>query len=359
MKVLLAVPFRYDSQIGGPAHTVAAIGRGLNDCGIETTLFSRQQRRHPSPVPAGSMLEIGRVDLVHNFGLWQDMSHAVSLSARLWRTPLVLAPLGMLEPWALAQGATKKRIALRLYQRKDLERAEAVHATATSEIESVRRLGIRTPIALIPHGVDIPDDRDARDKPDNGSEKRVMLFLSRLHPKKGLMELVEAWNALRPVDWRAIVAGPDERGHRAEVEAAVRRYGLESSFEFTGPVSHVEKERLLRFADLFVLPTYSENFGLVVPEALARSTPVLTTRGAPWSELPETQCGWWIDTGTEALTRALESILPMSKGELHAMGRRGRKMIIERYSWNAIIAKHVELYRWLDGSASRPDFVQT
>jgi glycosyltransferase involved in cell wall biosynthesis len=359
MKVLLAVPFRYDPQIGGPAHTVAAIGRGLNDCGIETTLLTRQQRHFPSPVPAGSMLDIRRVDLVHNFGLWQDMSHAVSLGARLRGTPLVLSPLGMLEPWALAQGATKKRIALLMYQRKDLERASAIQATALGEVESVRRLGIRTPVALIPHGVDIPDDRDAVDKPDNGSESRVMLFLSRIHPKKGLMELVEAWNTLRPSGWRVIVAGPDERGHRAEVEAAVRRHALESSFEFMGPVSHAEKERLLRFADLFVLPTYSENFGLVVPEALARSTPVLTTHGAPWSELPETRCGWWIDTGAEALTRALQTILPLSKEELHAMGRRGRKMIIERYSWSAIIAKHIELYRWIDGSASRPDFVQT
>jgi glycosyltransferase involved in cell wall biosynthesis len=356
MKLLLATPFRYDPHMGGPAHTVAQIGRGLSQAGLDARLLTGDSRRFPPPGEKTSPADLARVDVVHNFGLWTAFNHAVSRAARLFRRPLVLAPLGMLEPWALGQRARRKRLALRLYQRADLARSSAVHATAFAEVDNVRAVGVRTPIALIPHGVDVPADIDAL-KPRQGSDKLTMLFLSRLHPKKGLLDLVEAWSRLRPEQWRVIIAGPDEGGHRAQVESAVKRAGLESCWSFTGPVNHEEKSRLLAGADLFVLPTYSENFGLVVPEALGHGTPVLTTQGTPWSELVHTNSGWWIEPGAAALTAALERILSLKRDDLRAMGERGRRLVLERYSWDAIISQHVELYRWLGRGGSKPAFV--
>jgi glycosyltransferase involved in cell wall biosynthesis len=196
----------------------------------------------------------------------------------------------MLEPWALAQRARRKRLALRFYQRGDLARSAAVHETAPAEVESVRALDVRAHIALILHGVDVPADI-ASSQSQQGSDKLTMLFLSLVHPKKGLLDLVEAWSRL-PEHWRLIIAGPDEGGHRAQVESAVSRAGLEGRCLFTGPVGHEEKARLFGSADLIVLPTYSENFG--ISEALARGTPVLTTQVTPWSELVQTDSGWWI-----------------------------------------------------------------
>jgi glycosyltransferase involved in cell wall biosynthesis len=298
---------------------------------------------------------VSRPTLIHSHGVWQPANHWVARAAGRWQVPLIIQPRGMLEPWALGQKAFKKRVALALFQQADLDSARVFVATSEMEAENLRRLGLRQPVVIIPNGVDLAIDPSmVGDNHLDPNRERIVLFLSRVHPKKGLLELVTAWNCLAPSGWRLRIAGPDDDGHWNQVESRVRKLGLGSSVEYLGPVDGTQKTALYQQADLFILPTFSENFGIVVAEAMAQGLPVITTRGAPWSELETQRCGWWIDTGVEPITRALQTAMLLSDDERRAMGQRGRKYV-QQFDWNRIATKTLALYLWLVGQASKPE----
>jgi glycosyltransferase involved in cell wall biosynthesis len=195
------------------------------------------------------------------------------------------------------------------------------------------------------------------DVPSRLDEERVALFLSRVHPKKGLLELVRAWAQVAPEGWRLEIAGPDEGGHWDEVARLVAELHLGDFVRYHGAVEGDRKTALFRRADLFVLPTFSENFGVVVAEALASGVPVITTRSAPWADLESHRCGWWIDVGVEPLAAALRAAMGLSDDERRAMGERGRHYV-RRYDWDEIARQTLALYRWLLGHDDRPEFVR-
>ena len=292
--------------------------------------------------------------LLHEHGLWRPLNHTVVSLARQLNIPLVITPHGMLEPWAMNHKAWKKRLAWNLYQRRDLESAAVLHATAEQEAESFRQLGLRPPIAIIPNGTVFPEWRDLAYP--KGTPRKI-LFLSRIHPVKGLLNLVHAWQIVKPTGWKMIIAGPDEGGHQKNVEAAIQHAGLQDDFEFTGSVYGDDKEALYRSADLFVLPTFTENFGLVVAEALACGVPVITTQGAPWQGLLTHRCGWWIDIGVEPLAAALREAMNLPPDTLRDMGRRGRAYVERDFGWPGIAQQMLSVYRWVLGQGEKPDCV--
>ena len=261
-----------------------------------------------------------------------------------------------MEELALAEvPELSKRLAWLAYQGRDLRAAAAIHVTSEAEADGVRRVGLRTPVAVIPNGIDVPESLPPRAP---GGFRRA-LFLSRLHPKKGLPLLVRAWAATRPEGWELVVAGPDEGGHRAEVEALAEGLGLGEGVRFLGPVDDARKWELYRTADLFVLPTHSENFGLVVAEALAAGVPVITTRGAPWSALLAERCGWWVDVGVEPLAGALADAVALDDERRQRMGDRGRRFVLQHLSWERVAHEVRSLYEWLLDRQPRPPFVFT
>ena len=339
-RILLTVP-SLDPDYGGPARTVPALVDGLRAHGVDAS------------AQVGSEGAWTSTDLVHDNGIWQLMHRAVARTARAQRTPRIVSPRGMLEPWAFRQKRWRKRLAWYLYQRRDLDTATALHATSEEEREQLRRLGLRAPIALVPNGVDVPELLPGRDR----RAARRALFLSRVHPKKGLPMLIKAWSRVAPPGWELVIAGPDDQDHRGHVEALVAQVGFSEAIHFHGPVSDADKWALYRSADLFVLPTHSENFGLVIAEALGAGVPVLTTRGAPWRELKTHRCGWWTDVSVDAIATALADATRMSRADLDAMGERGRTLVLDKYGWDDIAGQMKAVYEWILGQGDRPSCV--
>ena len=295
-------------------------------------------------------------DLVHIHGLWDLRLHKVAAACRRAGVKYVIAPRGMLEPWSLRQKWLKKRIARLVYQDRDMHCAAALHATAASEAEQFRRLGFVNPTIISPNGVNVPPVEIASNR---SPESCRALFVSRMHPKKGVMELVESWARLKASGradagrWRCelvyTVSGEYERDYETRVRARVQELGLAECFMFTGALDDDAKWNAYARADLFVLPTYSENFGIVVAEALWAGVPVITTKGTPWADL-ETgpdgpACGWWIDLPPKAsLERALCEAMSSDAAKLAEMGRRGHELVERKYTWQAVVRPMVDGY---------------
>jgi glycosyltransferase involved in cell wall biosynthesis len=296
-----------------------------------------------------------KFDLVHSHGLWMHPGMLAGQVARKMEIPLIITPHGMLEPWAFQNNRLRKKLPWWLFQRRDIQYSELIHVTSRKEATGIRDLGFKNPLAVIPHAVEVPNATNFAQENDS---VKILLFLSRIHKVKGVMNLVRAWGDVQAKDWRIVIAGPDEGGYQSEVEQEVRRCGFENIFTFLGPVSGADKWALYRNASVFVLPTYSENFGLVVAEALASGIPVITTQGAPWPELQTHKCGWWVEIGVEPLVSALQEATSLTSEELHAMGLRGKKLIEMRYSWQGVGEKMLLAYEWVLKGGKHPDFIQ-
>ena len=288
-------------------------------------------------------------------GLWTYPSLANLRHHRRHGTPYVVTPHGMLDPWARARSWWKKRAVRLWFEDAHLAGAACLRATAEMEAEHFRSFGLRNPIAVVPNGVEMPD---LADPVPRGDGPRRLLFLSRIHPKKGLDVLLRLWARLEPQwpDWELVIAGPDEVGHRAEMQALARELSL-GRVVWMDAVQGADKSALYRSADLFVLPTHAENFGLVVAEALAHGVPVITTRNAPWDGLERERCGWWVPLEHDALGGALEAAMRLDDETRHAMGARGRAWMARDFGWDNVAERMCELYAWVCNNGARPDFV--
>ncbi len=355
-----------DAHQGGPPRTISALATGLGRRGARVGVVAfgdgaavvTPDARHANvefvargqgggPRYRDAVLG-GDPMLVHDHGLWLASNRASAAAAARGGLPRVVSTRGMLEPWARRHHRWRKRAAWAAFQKRLLQQAAVLHATAEAEADSLRDIGLTSPIAVIPNGVALPEAT----APHAGGRRRA-LFLSRVHPKKGLPLLLDAWADVKPAGWQLVIAGPDEDGHQAELETHARRLGLDEVL-FVGSVPDDEKWALYRSASLFVLPTYSENFGVVVAEALASGVPVVTTTGAPWAELETHGCGWWVEPAARPVRDALADAVARTDPERRSMGLRGRALVANRYDWDAIAAQMLEVYEWALGRGPTP-----
>ena len=290
--------------------------------------------------------------VIHSHGVWMYPQLAARQSAQRARLPFVVSPHGMLEGWAFEHGSPMKGLAWRGWEGPAFHGAGLIHAMSESEATSIRRVTKNPNVVVIPPGVDVPDSVREADRRSIGArigvgaECRMVLFLSRLHRKKGLDLLVEAWKGLareRP-EWRLVIAGPEGDGSGAQAKAEVEGAGLAASVVFFGEASRRERDVLLDLSDLFVLPTRSENFGMVVAESLATGRPVVTTTETPWNEVVTVGCGWIVRPDAADLSRGMASAMSLSRGKLQAMGEKGRRWIANEFSWKTSGARMLEAY---------------
>ena len=381
-----------NEHVGGPAYSVTNLAKYLSKQHICSHLFTLDYRWHgkliipenvishsqkatqlaryirgfqPSAGYYLSQLASTELDLIHNHGLWMFPNLYARQAAIRNKIPLVISPRGMLEPWSLKNSWYKKWLAWFLYEKQNLKNATIFHATSTSELESIRQLGYKQPIALIPNGIDIPSLDEAPTKQlliqsfPELIDKKWLLFLSRIHPKKGLDNLLYTWQKLTKKfsDWHLIVAGPDAIGYQEKLKSLTLKLQLEKQVTFTGMLSGNKKASALKNADLFVLPTHSENFGIAIAESLSYAVPVVTTKCAPWQSLIEHDCGWWIDNNQQALETALHEGMQLSDCQRRQMGLRGRTMVEKKYSWDVIAQDMSEVYHWVLNRGNPPKCV--
>ncbi len=296
----------------------------------------------------------GEANILHNHSLWMLPNLYSALAVKGTDCKLVVSPRGTLSDWALNNSRWRKRLLWPWLVRPVMQEASMFHATAESEYEDIRRLGYRQPVAVIPNGIDIPEAKVA----EKESDKRLLLFLGRIHKVKGVPNLLRAWSYVESkfTDWELVVAGPDNGGHLEEMQGLAQELGLERC-RFVGALYGAEKARAYARAELYVLPTYSENFGMTVAEALASGTPAIVTKGAPWQGLESEGAGWWIDIGVEPLEACLRQALACSREELQQKGLRGRQWMIREYSWAHIGRQMMESYHWLLNGGERPEWI--
>lgn len=373
-----------EDKNAGPSYSVVRLAEALAARGGRSVLMSladtvgecvsggvqyQRFRTDPGPIPLPGQLLPSRMlaqavsaaaaegALLHVHGLWRMPNVYPGLTAKRTGTPLVVSPRGMLGPAALQFSKLQKQVFWQLFQKRALQRVTCFHATAQSEVEDIRTFGLTAPVAVIPNGIDVADTARTAARPDG---PRQVLHLGRIHPKKGIDRLLRAWALLERLSdgWELRIVGPSEGGHAEVLERLAGELGL-ANVRFEAPLHGAAKAAAYAGAELFVLPTLHENFGMVVAEALAQGTPVISTVGAPWQRLVTERCGWWVEHGPDPLAAALREAMALSDGARAHMGARGRDWMRRDYSWTSIADRMDRLYRWCGGDGELPEFVVT
>ena len=282
-------------------------------------------------------------DIVHVNGIWSPQNWGFQKAAIKLGIKVILSPHGMLEPWIMANNPRKKKLGLFLYQRKAIESAVCLHATAKMEEGTIKVLGFKNPIYIIPNGIDLSDVIAIKE--NYGTRK--MVFLSRLHPKKGVELLLEAWRNSNTAGWTLEIAGNGDENY---IEKLIQSAKDLKNVNFVGAIYGESKWEFLRSADVMVLPTHSENFGIVVAEALAVGVPVITTQGTPWEDLERFKCGWWIELSVANLEKAIVKIMNTTTEDLETMGKNGQKLVGEKYEIKVVAKEILNLYQNLIGN---------
>lgn len=374
---------------GGPSRSVPMLVKGLAEVGVDITLityWSDDMNTHALDGTSAKLKVLRpdfsrsqmdeyiiseKFDVIQLQSMWDLRYHIVAKIARKHRIPYIITPRGMLEPWSLSQKKWKKKLAMALYQMKDIKQSACVFTTAEMEALHVRDLGVDVPMAVIPNGIET-DGYPCRISKDK--VKKQILFLSRIHIKKGIELLIDAFDRIitknaNMDDWTVAIVGNGEEEYIRELKRKVEGLNLRDKVKILAPVFGDAKVNLYQESSIFCLPSYSENFGMVIAEAMSCGVPCITTNGTPWQLLngevstmganldilgKNRKTGWCIDLSVDNLEKALLEAMTMKTEALYEMGQKGNLLVQENFNYKSVARKVMQLYSWLlDGVSLR------
>lgn len=377
---------------GGPSRSVPMLVKGLAELGVDITLmtyWSDDMNTHAldgtsaklkvlRPDFSRSQMEeyiiSEKFDVIQLQSMWDLRYHIVAKTARKHRIPYIITPRGMLEPWCLSQKKWKKKLAMALYQMKDIKRSACVFTTAEMEALHVRDLGVDVPMVVLPNGIET-DSYPCRISKDK--VKKQILFLSRIHIKKGIELLIDAFDRIIKKnadmdDWTVAIVGNGEEEYIRELKRKVEGLNLRDKVKILAPVFGDAKVKLYQESSIFCLPSYSENFGMVIAEAMSCGVPCITTNGTPWQLLngevstmganldilgKNRKTGWCIDLNVDNLEKVLLEAMTMKTEALYEMSQKGNLLVQENFNYKSVARKVMQLYSWLLDGGQTPAFV--
>lgn len=359
--------------VGGPTYSVPALCRSIQNIGNNVTLHMEETDvsslsdinvvgykcvKAPLLSQLGFSLKMYRqlheycktAEIIQTNSLWMYSNFITEFARRNTKAKSVIMPRGTLSEYALSISKWKKSLVGILGQNAALKNADLFIATCEMEYRDIRKYGLTAPVAIIPNGIDIPV------LPTNIKKKKRVVFLSRIHKKKGVDVLIDAWREIEQVaaynDWFLSIVGPmSSYAHEMLEYAALKGC---KRIEFTGGIQGEDKFKYLSESSFFVLPTHSENFGIAVAEALACGIPAICTKGAPWEGLESNACGKWITLSQQNLVKAISNMIEKSPEELLQMGQNGRQWMERDFSWKTIAEHSVEAFNYIINPQSEP-----
>jgi glycosyltransferase involved in cell wall biosynthesis len=358
---------------GGPSQSVYYTVKGLREQGLDAEILTYQPDENDKFIANEDFiialpnkkkifgysteykhyLENHIYDIYHAQGVWQYHEYVTAKVAQKNNKPYIITPRGMLYPQALSHSRLKKKLFLKLFLLKDLNKAATVHATCLEEMQHLRNLGVKSPIAVIPNPVSIKN----YELKITNYDTRIG-YLGRVHPRKNIERLLYVWSKLNLDNFESelIIIGDGDKNYMDFLQAEKKKLNLKNVI-FTGFLSGEAKEKALQSLSFLVVPSDFENFGMIIPEALIQGIPVIASKGTPWKELNTHHCGWWVDNDVDTLAATIDKAIHLPENDRIEMGKRGQKLIKNNYSIEVVSKKMIRLYEWILTGGEKPEFI--
>jgi len=341
MKILIVVDSHF-KEYGGPHTAISQKIEFLNKKNIKNKLIFKRTNNFIFNLDLEYI--ISEFDIVHIYGIWRPFLAKTFYTARKLKKKIIISPIGALEPWALKQKSLKKKIAWNLYQKKILNSADILHATSNIEAENFKLKKIGKKIVTISHGIDVLDKDEPKIKKN---KNKKLIYFSRIHEKKGLLELVDIWKDLKNKhNWELHIYGPISNiKYYNKIISLIKKNNLSNEIKNLGSIfKNQTKNKIFNDANGFILPSKSENFGISIGESLSFGVPVLTTLQTPWKIINDYKAGYVFNFSKENIHKNLDKFMACSQEAQHEMSKNAVKLIKENFESEYILNQYVKLY---------------